>query len=274
VSQILNVVIVGAHPDDCEVVTGGTTVLLRQLGHRVTYIVTTNGNAGHNEMTKSALQTRRFEETRKVAACLDINYEVMDIDDGCLEPSLNNRQMLIRLLRKYQPDVIITHPLDDYHPDHRYTSQLVADTAYMLSVPLCVPDVPVTRKPVVYCHICARPQLDAVTILVPTDKVMDKKILAVHQNTSQIYEWLPWTENIDPDVIPRDEQGRLEYLKRRWIPEWEKPAINFRGLLEQQLGSKAGGMRFFEAFSVSRLGFSLTRTNAMDYFPIPGIVIV
>jgi LmbE family N-acetylglucosaminyl deacetylase len=266
----LSVVIVGAHPDDCEIFAGGLTVLLRQSGHKVTYIVMTNGNAGHYKMTKDVLQAVRFAETRKVAACLDIDYEIMNIDDGCVEPSLRNRQMLIRLLRKYQPDIIITHPSDDYHPDHRYTSQLVTDTAYVLNVPLYVPDVAAMKKPVVYCHMCSKPQPGTVTVLVPTDKVMAQKILAVHQNTSQIYEWLPWTENVDPNIIPEDEQGRIKYLKNRWLPEWEKAAINFRNQLEHY---NAGNERFVEAFSASRYGFPLTQANASNYFPV-GVVVI
>ena len=265
----LHVVVVGAHPDDCEECAGGVTIRYRELGHRVTYISTTNGDAGHHALGREELKKRRYEETRKVAKYLDIEYIVMDVHDGGLEPTLENREALIGLLRKCDPDLIITHSLNDYHPDHRYTTQLVLDTAYMLNVPLCVPDVPVVKKPVVYCHFSFMPQNDAsTTILVPVDNYVDKKLRAFHQNSSQVYEWLCWVDGIDLETVPRDEQGRLEFLLQQWDETWLKIAENYREKISLYLSGEAvRKTRYVEAFVASSLGFPLTPANVREYFP-------
>jgi len=271
----LSIVIVGAHPDDCEWAAGGITVLYRQLGHRVTYIHMTNGDAGHHAMTREQLKARRHEETRKVAEYLDVDFEIMDNHDGGLEPTLQNREALIRLLRKYEPDVVISHPLDDYHPDHRYTGQLVLDTGYMLGVPLCVPDAPPVKKDIVYCHVSFKPEKDVpATIIVPVDEQLDKKINAFHLNTSQVYEWLPWTENIPPEKVPADEQGRLEFLKKWALPIWGKITENYRNQLNSHLGpEKAAKIKQAEVFAASFCGSPLTPENAREYFPFPEAII-
>ena len=265
----LNVVVVGAHPDDCEEWVGGLTIRYRESGHRVTYITTTNGDAGHHAMNREETRRHRYEESRKVAKCLDIEYVVMDVHDGCLEPTLENRLALISLLRKCDPDMIITHSLNDYHPDHRYTAQLVSDTAYMLNVPLCVPDVPIVKRPVVYCHISFMPQDNAsTTVLVPVDKQMDKKLLAIHQNTSQMYEWLCWVDGIDLDTIAPDENGRLKFLRRQWDVPWLKITESYREKIRYHLSAEAAReTRYIEAFTASSLGFPLTPANAREYFP-------
>ncbi len=263
----LTVVIVGAHPDDCEYAAGAVTAMYKQLGHRVVYITLTNGDAGHQSIKPDKLKEIRFEESRRVAKFFNIEYEIMNVHDGCLEPNLENRFALIKLLRKYKPDLIITHPSNDYHPDHRYTSQLVADTAYMLNVPSCVPSAEIVGKDVVYCHINYKHDCDTnVTILVPADDYMDKKAMAFHLNTTQVYQWLPWTMGIDPVEIPQDEDGRLKFLRQHWDEPWSKAANNYRGKLKSDV-------KFIEAFTACPFGSPLTILNAADYFPFENAVI-
>lgn len=271
----LNIVIVCAHPDDPELAAGGITARYLELGHNVTYIVTTTGDGGHHEMDRQALGKRRYDETRKVAKYWGIDYVIMDNHDGQLEPSLKIREELIRVLRKYQPDVIISHGLDDYHPDHRYTGQLVADTAYMLNVPLCVPDAPIARKDVVYCNISYKPCDKApATVLVPYDKYLDRKIDSVHFHESQIYEWLPWTENVDPKTIAKDEEGRINFLKDRWLPEWETVRKNYAPAIQQHSADQQSNpSKYYEAYTASLWGSPLTPKNVKKYFPFDDAVV-
>jgi LmbE family N-acetylglucosaminyl deacetylase len=58
--------------------------------------------------------------------------------DGELLPNLGNRRQVIRLIRSFHPDLVLTHRPNDYHPDHRYTSQLVQAAAYLITVPISV----------------------------------------------------------------------------------------------------------------------------------------
>ena len=275
-SEILNIVIVGAHPDDCEFMAGGITARYIEMGHNVTYIVTTNGDAGHHEMDRQTLKKRRKKEACKVSECLGVQYEIMDVHDCHLEPTLKNRETLIRLLRKYQPDLIITHTFEDYHADHRYTAQLVADTAYILNVPLCVPEAPVIRKGVVFCQMSEKPHENIpVSILVPIDGYMDKKRLAFHLNDSQVYEWLPWVDNINLSDIPSEQNDRLEFLRHHWDPRWQEVANNYRMKLDSDLGSDASShINYIEAIEALPWGLQLTEENVGKYFPFADSIIL
>ena len=271
-SETLDIVIVGAHPDDCEVMAGGITARYVELGHNVRYIVTTNGDAGHYEMDRKSLKERRRQEAWDVSQVLGIQYDIMDVPDGCLEPTLKNRERLIRVLRGFQPDLIITHSLDDYHPDHRYTAQLVADTSYMLNVPLCVPDVPIVKKEVVYCYMSRiSHQNTPVTMLIPVDNYMDKKRLAFHQNTSQVYEWLPWVENLDPSEIPADQKGRKEFLRKRWDPWWQELKKLYDVKIQEGVFED---VKYIEVCEASLWGSPLTPENIRRYFPFEDALIL
>ena len=83
-----------------------------------------------------------MKEVQEVGRQLGVTTEVLDIHDGEITPTLENRRQVIRLLRTFRPDLVLTHRPNDYHPDHRYTSQLVQDAAYMVTVPAIVPDAP------------------------------------------------------------------------------------------------------------------------------------
>src|SRR5207245_4912854 len=83
-------------------------------------------------------------------AVIGASYDVMENGDGQLLPNLENRRQVIRLIRSNQLDLVLTHRPNDYHPDHRYTSQIVQDAAYMVTVPAVVPEVPhLPRNPVI-----------------------------------------------------------------------------------------------------------------------------
>ncbi|MEO0330395.1 MAG: PIG-L family deacetylase, partial [Bacteroidota bacterium] len=86
----MNILFIGAHPDDCEVYGGGTAALFAKMGHQVKFISVTNGNAGHHELSGQALVDRRRAETQAAAQILGATYEVLDNDDGQLEPNVAN----------------------------------------------------------------------------------------------------------------------------------------------------------------------------------------
>src|SRR5206468_1072633 len=111
-------------------------------GHHVKFVSVTNGDIGHWREAGGPLARRRRAEVLKAADVLRITTEVLDIHDGELEPTLENRRTLTRLVRQWNADLVLSHRPNDYHPDHRYTGVLVQDTAYMVAVPFFCPDVP------------------------------------------------------------------------------------------------------------------------------------
>src|SRR5258708_268330 len=137
----LRLLIIGAHPDDADYSAGGTAALYRAAGHRVRMVSLTNGDAGHHVIYGQELAERRRLEARAAGGIIGATYDTLDNHDGQLLPTLENRWQVIRLIRTEQPDLVLTHRPNDYHPDHRYTSQLVQDAAYLVTVPPIVPDV-------------------------------------------------------------------------------------------------------------------------------------
>jgi LmbE family N-acetylglucosaminyl deacetylase len=146
----LRLLIIGAHPDDADYGAGGLAALYRAAGHTVKMVSLTNGDAGHQSLRGAELARRRRTEAQAAGAVIGATYEVFDNHDGQLLPTLENRWQVIRLIRLFQPDLVVTHRPNDYHPDHRYTSQLIQDAAYMVTVPAIVPDTPhLSRDPVI-----------------------------------------------------------------------------------------------------------------------------
>src|SRR5262245_7549266 len=138
----LRVIAFGAHPDDCELKAGGVAARWAALGHHVKFVSVTNGDVGHWRLAGGPLALRRKAEVQKCARILGIATEVLDIHDGELLPTLENRRAITRLIREWQADLVLSHRPNDYHPDHRNVGVLVQDAAYMVTVPFFCPDTP------------------------------------------------------------------------------------------------------------------------------------
>ena len=105
----LRIICFGAHPDDAEYKSGGTAALWAQLGHHVKLVSVTNGDIGHWAMAGGPLAKRRAAESAEVAKRLGVESEVLDIHDGELIPSLENRREITRLIREWGADIVISH---------------------------------------------------------------------------------------------------------------------------------------------------------------------
>ena len=146
----LKILMIGAHPDDADLCGGGTAIKYVSRGDEVRFLSVSDGSAGHQTMKREELAARRKAEAENAGLTFGVTYDVWDIPDGEVEANLNNRHRMIRYIRKFNPDLIITHRANDYHADHRNTSMLVQDSAYLLSVPNICPDVQIMeRMPVV-----------------------------------------------------------------------------------------------------------------------------
>src|SRR5579883_3141732 len=142
----LRIIVFGAHPDDAEYRGAGVAMKWAKAGHHVKLVSATNGDIGHWQSAGGPLAQRRHQEVLEVARRLGVTNEVIDIHDGEILPTLENRRIFTRLIREWNADIVIANRPNDYHPDHRYTSILVQDSAYMVTVPFFCPDIPFLKK--------------------------------------------------------------------------------------------------------------------------------
>jgi LmbE family N-acetylglucosaminyl deacetylase len=143
----MNVLAIGAHGDDLEAFCGGTLALYRQAGHRVVMCVVTDGR-GRPKGDPDQIAAIRKTEAQAAADLIGAELAWLAVPDGDLGVDEPTRHKLIELIRSVAPDVIITHPPNDYHPDHIATSHLVMDAAQISRTSNYRSNLPPIRKPV------------------------------------------------------------------------------------------------------------------------------
>ena len=265
----LRILAFGAHPDDCDSKAGGVAAKYAAAGHQVRFVSVTNGDAGHHEIGGVELARRRRAEAEAAGAVAGIEYHVLDIHDGELVPSLENRKMIIRMIRTYTPDLILSHRPNDYHPDHRYSAVLVQDSAYLVTVPNICTDVPALSANPVIAYMSdnfQKPTPFAPAVVVGIDDVVEKKVDMLHCHTSQMYEWLPYNGGRLAEV-PESPQDRRSWLEHR-MGQYEAIADRYRELLVERYGEERGSkVRFAEAFEPCEYGSRLTEERIPVLFP-------
>ena len=266
----IRVLVFGAHPDDPDFKVGGTAALYSRMGHVVKMVSVTNGDAGHHEMGGAPLAWRRRAEAAASGERLGCEYITLDNHDGELLPTLEARREIIEIIRDFQPDLVTTPRPWDYHPDHRYTSQLVQDAMYMVTVPNVVSRAPhLSRNPVaVYVadHF-QKPYPFRPDVVVGIDEVIEQKVDALHCHTSQMYEWLPYNRG-QLDQVPQNPDERRPWLRQLLDARFRGPADLYRDKLIELYGQERGSqIKYAEAFEVCEYGAPLTEENLHRLFP-------
>lgn len=191
-----------AHPDDIEFGVAGTAAKWSRGGARVVYVVITDGNVGSHEdsMTREKLaEIRRAEQTTAGevagAECVFLGY-----DDGFLQPTLELRKQLVRLIRQYKPDALVCgdptnfFPGDNYinHPDHRAAATAALDAVF-----------PTAEMSLLYPDLAAEGLVghkvndvfvsfgERVNYYVDITDTIDTKIEALKKHASQLGDWDP-----------------------------------------------------------------------------------
>jgi N-acetylglucosamine malate deacetylase 1 len=270
----LRVLVIGAHPDDPDICCGGTAVLWAAAGHVVKFVSTTSGDTGHQAIGGVELARRRQAEAQSSAKVAGIaEYQVLDNHTGELEPNVANRRALIRLIREFSPDLLLSHRPNDYHPDHRATGQLVMDSSYILTVPnmVALTDI-LPRQPVIlsFSDTFTRPCPFQADVVVGIDEVIERKFDMVHCHVSQVYEWLPFNQGVLAEV-PAGDADRRQWLVGQYRARFELAARRYRAKLVERYGEKRGqAFRFAEAFEVSEYGAQPDEKVIRRLFPFFG----
>jgi LmbE family N-acetylglucosaminyl deacetylase len=269
-AERLRILIIGAHPDDADIKAGGTAVRWSTLGHVVRLVSLTNGQAGHHAMHGPTLARRRRAEAEAAAAVIGATYDVLDLPDGELDDRLEYRHQVIRLVRSFQPDLLITHRSTDYHPDHRFTGLLVQDASYLLTVPAICPETPhLPAVPVIlyFSDAFKKPSRFEPHVVVDIESEFERVVSILHCHQSQFYEWLPYNAGY-LDQVPEEETARRAWLAERIERRIRPLADRYRDLVLQTYGEEQGRrVRFIEAFEVSEFGAPLDAEARQRLFP-------
>ncbi len=267
----LRIVCFGGHPDDCEIRAGGTGAMWAERGHHVMFVSATNGDIGHFQMAGGPLAVRRYREVQEAAEVLGVTTRVLDIHDGELMPTLENRRTFTRLIRRWNADIVMGHRPNDYHPDHRYTGVLMQDSAFMVAVPFFCPDTKhLDKNPVFlfYWDHFQQPNPFEPDVVVSIDSVIEKKVDALSIMESQFYEGgaLGYTRPL-PQTAQENEMRRGE-VRERFKARFAKVADDYRDKLNELYGEQLGGkVEYAEAFEVCEYGRQPSAAELRELFP-------
>jgi N-acetylglucosamine malate deacetylase 1 len=221
-----SILFIGAHPDDDDLSGGGLAALCRQRGDEVLFVSVTNGDKGHFApeyiADPAALARRRMAEGEAAVAVIGARFTTLGARDGEVYVTPELTEAMVRVIRGFGPpgqgpDLVLLNRPNDYHRDHRYSSRLVLDATYMLTVPMFCPDTRHLDRMPVFAYWfdrfteggAFRPE-----VVVPIDAVMEEKVDMALAHESQLFEWLPFNAGNTADV-PADAPGRREFIRRR-----------------------------------------------------------
>ena len=268
--RVLRIIAFGAHPDDAELKAAGVAAQWAARGHKVKFVAMTNGDVGHFEMAGGPLARRRKAEVQECARILGIETEVLDIHDGELTPSLENRKTVARLIRSWQADIVLGHRPYDYHPDHRYTGVLLDDSAVVVVAPFFVPDTPPTPvNPIFmyYSDAFQDPKPFTPTFVAGIDDVADKKWKCISAMPSQFGDKDSWQGRTLPNIPAGDRERQthlLEIVKKRNVAVAEQYRDRLIALHGAEQGKK---VMYAEAFQISQYGRQVPVEELKRLFP-------
>jgi LmbE family N-acetylglucosaminyl deacetylase len=238
----MNILFVGAHPDDIETWGGGTAARYAQRGDTLFFCVATNGNAGSSTMPQDEIAAVRRKEAEAGASVLGATLILLDYDDEFLTDSPETRLSFINAFRIADPDVVFCHSRNDYNPDHSISGYIGDECIHMSSIPNIKTAAPPTKKKIPQVYFMDTPAgLNfEPEIYVDISGVFDTKVEMVGKHVSQN----PWMK----DLFGYEMSAFLE------IP------AKFRGL--------QAGVRMAEAFRPSyRWGRTFIRHPLPDCLP-------
>jgi len=179
----VDVLAIFAHPDDVELTVGGTLLKMKSLGYKTGALDVTRGEMG----TRGTTEIRAGEATEAARILkLDVR-ENLELPDGHVWLTEETRTRLVRVLRRLKPKILLTHQIDDPHPDHNHIAQLVRESARLASMQKYDFDFGQERAnaPIVAHNIFS--QRVAASFIVDISDFLEQKTEAIRAHQSQFY---------------------------------------------------------------------------------------
>ena len=176
---------------------------------------------------------------------------------------------MIGEIRRFAPDLVLTHRTNDYHPDHRAVAHVVRDACYLVTVPAIARDVPALRRDPVVAYLPDRFQKPAPIspdVVIDVGDCLDAIVAMLACHHSQVFEWLPYNRGQE-HLMPADDAAR-----RTWLAEWFKAylrpmADRYRAALVAAYGPVRGErIEFAEVFEISEYAAPLDEAARQRLF--------
>lgn len=144
-----------AHPDDAEILAGGTLLILQSMGWELGIVSMTAGDCGSATHSKEEIMNLRLAEAESAARLLGARYACAGLMDAEVFANPENLRKVVELMRSFAPDVVIAHSPVDYMLDHEEASRLVRAAAFAVAMPLyetrsILPAPPAMSTPALY----------------------------------------------------------------------------------------------------------------------------
>lgn len=266
----LRLLILGAHPDDAEYHAGGLATIYRGSGHVVKMVSVSDGAAGHHALRPGELAAIRRAEADAAAAVIGASAEVWEYPDGALQPTLELRGRIVREIRSFAPDLVLTHRVYDYHPDHRAVGQAVQDASYLVTVPNVMREVPPLFKDPVVAYMAdlfTKPCPMAPNVVLDATEHIDTIVAMLACHRSQVFEWLPYEEGV-LETVPADEPQKLAWLRAWYLAHMRPRAERFREQLISAYGPQRGRqIEACEVFEISEYASRPDSVRRAELFP-------
>ena len=194
----MKVLAVGAHPDDLEILCGGTLARFVQEGHEVVMCHASRGDRGSFVHTSEEIAALRWEEACRAAEICGAEPRSLGLSDGEVNAAdLEQRRLVIDLVRESRPDVIITHFPHDYMSDHNEVSKLVFDCSFHATLPLFETGKPHHDRvtPIYYMETVMGIGFSP-TEFVDVSSTIETKVAMLEAHASQL-EWLRDHDGVD-----------------------------------------------------------------------------
>lgn len=192
----MRVLAIGAHPDDIELLCGGTMAKYVKNGHAVTIASMTNGDKGHPKIPPKELGKIRLEEARRSASVLGADHIWVGFRDAEVFHNQTSVMKVVEAVRKAKPDVVFTMSPQDYHGDHINTSTIVAEAVFDAGVPSVKTRSPAhTAKRVYHCETVFGIGFDP-DLWIDISDTIELKLRALQEHKSQI-NWMKEHHGID-----------------------------------------------------------------------------
>lgn len=207
----VDLLFIAAHPDDVELGAGGTILKYKKAGKKVAVVDLTRGELGTRG---SAIL--RDEEAAEAAKILGIDArENLKFKDGFFRNDEEHQREVIRIIRKYQPEIIITNAFQDRHPDHGRASELVHDSCFLSGLPKVFTENnrlnQASWRPNLLLHFIQDQYIEP-DILIDITEFMDQKLASIRAYKTQFF--VDGVELDDPQTYISNPEF-LEVIKGR-----------------------------------------------------------